>query len=36
MYYLLRVLCMDWKNRDHTLTDYTLKQIKMLVDLNRR
>ncbi len=36
MHYLLRVLCMDWKNKDQTLTDYTLKQIRMLVDLHRR
>jgi hypothetical protein len=33
MHYLLRVLCMDWMNKDRTLTDYTLKQIKTLVDL---
>ena len=36
MYYLLRVLCMDWKNKDRFLTDYTLKQIKTLVEIHRR
>jgi hypothetical protein len=35
MHYLLRVLCMDWKNKDRLLTDYTLKQIRFLVDLRR-
>ena len=35
MHYLLRVLCMDWKNKDRVLTDYTLKQIRTLLDLRR-
>jgi hypothetical protein len=36
MYYLLRVLCMDWKNRDRLLTDYTLVQIRTLVESHSR
>ncbi len=36
MYYLLRVLCLDWKNKDRFLTDYTVRQIRSLVDLHRR
>jgi hypothetical protein len=36
MYYLLRVLCMDWKNKDRSLTDYTLKQIRFLLESKSR
>jgi hypothetical protein len=35
MYYLLRVLCMDWKNTDMLLAEYTMKQIKALYETHR-
>jgi hypothetical protein len=36
MHYLLRVLCMDWQSRNVHLTQYTFKQIQLLLNTCRR